>query len=62
MKKIFLILGGMICSLIIFAVPVFTVLSFIFGWDVSPFLVIILSFEVIMTGLYISWKVEEGEL
>ena len=61
MKKVFFILGGMICSLIIFAVPVITTLSLVLGWDafISMLLLIALAFEVIMTGLIICWKVED---
>lgn len=61
MKKVFLVLGGMICSLIIFAVPVLTTLSWVLGWDAlgKMLLHIALVFEVIMLGLIISWKVDD---
>ncbi len=61
MKKVFFVFGGMICSLIIFAVPVLTTLSWV--WGLNPFvkmlLHIALVFEVIVTGLIICWKVED---
>ena len=64
MKKVFFILGGMICSLIIFGIPVLTAISLCLGWSefISVMGIVVSLGEVAMMGMTIAWKVEDEEL